>query len=74
MDIARLLGKLSPNDAIQQESERRNGMDIIMTRPDDEKYQIIRPDLVDAPALEKRSAFDVIMTRPDDERYNVIRP
>ena len=68
--IAALGDLISPDAQIKREAEKRRGMDIIMTSPNDERYNVIRP----SSEAEKRSAMDIIMTSPNDERYNVIRP
>ena len=71
--LAALGDFISPDAQIKREAEKRRGMDIIMTSPDDERYNVIRPSRPSREA-EKRSAMDIIMTSPNDERYNVIRP
>jgi hypothetical protein len=43
-EIGRAVGDfIDPTQAIKREAERRRGMDIIMTSPNDSRYNIIRP-------------------------------
>jgi len=74
MNIGNLFSKISPDQAVRREIDQRSAMDILMTSPDDERYNTIRPNPTAASAPERRSGMDIIMTRPDDERYNTIRP